>query len=99
MTIKTRVVWVWSATTEEQRQERAAFAAAPVTSDILEELNARASELSNYNNTPTLEIIEDSSNQLHRYIRIREWPDQATAEDWIKYVLSKGAESAVVIEE
>jgi hypothetical protein len=46
-----------------------------------------------------LTVEEDIPNQKVKHIRTRQWPTQEAAEQWVTFVLLKGAESAVVVEE
>lgn len=98
--ITTRVTWVYPTDTNEQTYTLAGLTNGDVTSDLLAELNTKAIELAgNDTATASLEIEEDSANQIQRHIRTRSWPDLETAQAWVTFVLSKGAESAVVVEE
>jgi hypothetical protein len=98
--VTTRVTWVYPTDANEQTYTLAGLTTGDVTSDLLAELNTKAIELAgNDTATASLEIEEDSENQIHRHTRTRSWPDLATAQEWVTFVLSKGAETAVVVEE
>ena len=98
--VTTRVTWVYPTDTNEQTYTLDRLTNGEVTSDLLAELNTKAVELAGGDTaTSSLEIEEDSSNQTHRHTRTRSWPNLAAAQEWVTFVLSKGAESAVVVEE
>jgi hypothetical protein len=102
--VTTRVTWIYPTATVEQRQEIANYVAgyeSNTNSALMDELNAKAIELANGDTTvgSSYDIEEDIANQIHRHTRTRSWPDLATAQEWVTFVLSKGAESAVVVEE
>jgi len=103
--IKTKVVWSYDADTlstekpelinlnlsEEDQADK-------LRSELYNVLNAKATELSGaFDSSSTLEIEFVDGKVAN--IRTRSWPDLATAQEWVTFVLSKGAESAVVVEE
>lgn len=100
MMVKTRVVWAYSIATPEEQQAVDNYTANPDSnSTLLDELNAKARELSGFTfDTAEIEYEVDTVNKVKRGIRTRTWPDRTIAEAWIGFVLSKGAESAVIVE-
>ena len=98
--VKTQVTWVFPTETNEQIYTTAALMSGEAMTDLLAELNTKAIELAAGDTaTSSLDVVEDSANQLYRHTRTRSWPNLAAAQEWVTFVLSKGAESAVVVEE
>jgi hypothetical protein len=96
--VTTRVTWAYS--TAEYTQSVTDELDANNTT-LPEELDAKAVELGHLGGSApgTLTVEEDIPNQKVKHIRTRQWPTQEAAEQWVTFVLLKGAESAVVVEE
>lgn len=92
---KTTVIWAYS--TAEYTQSITDELDVNNTT-LTAELDAKALELGHLGGSVpgTLTVEEDIPNQKVKHIRTREWPTQEAAEQWVTFVLSKGAESAVV---
>jgi hypothetical protein len=104
--ITTKVTWEYSIATQEQKDknlefEQARAAGVAPTSSLYGELQAKSTELTGGagDNITSSEIEKDEAAEVVRHIRTRNWPDLAAAQEWIDFVLAKGAKSAVVVEE
>ena len=106
--VTTRVTWEYSNATQEEKDATLAFEqtlpsvevdAAP-RSILHGELQQKVGELSGevVKDSAILEIEKDEAAELVRHHWTRTWPDLAAAQQWIDFVLSKGAKSAVIVE-
>jgi len=106
--ITTQVTWEYSIATQEQKDAHLAFeqaranpeVAAPANSSVHDELREKSTELTrgaggDISNSE-IEIDEDAEVVQHHYTR--NWPDLASSQEWIAFVLAKGAKSAVIVE-
>ena len=104
--VTTKVTWEYSIATQEQKDVNLAFeqaraAGVAPTSSLYGELQAKSTELTGGagDNITSFEIEKDEAAEVVRHTRTRNWPDLAAAQEWIDFVLAKGAKSAVVVEE
>jgi hypothetical protein len=106
--ITTRVTWEYSIATQEQKDANLAFEQARANPELAtvanasvhDELQEKTTELLGgaEDNTTGLEIEKDEVAEIVRHIRTRNWADLASAQQWIAFVLAKGAKSAVIVE-
>ena len=103
--IATKVTWEYSIATQEQKDANLAFeqaraSNAPVRSMLHDEGDEKITELLSGagDNTAGIEIEKDEAAELVQHHYTRNWPDLASAQQWIAFVLAKGAKSAVIVE-
>ena len=103
--ITTKVTWEYTIATQEEKDANLAFEQArannaAVRSALHDEADEKITELLSGagDNTAGIEIEKDEAAEIvqHHYTRI--WPDLASAQQWIAFVLAKGAKSAVIVE-
>ena len=107
--ITTKVTWEYSIATQEQKDRNLAFEQARASSgvetienvDLYSEVQGKSTELLGEarDNSVNFEIEKDEVAEIVRHTRTRNWPDLASAQQWIAFVLTKGAKSAVIVEE
>jgi hypothetical protein len=106
--VTTKVTWEYSIATQEQKDANLAFeqaranpeAATIANASVHDELQEKSTELlgGTGDNLASLEIETDEDAEVVRHIRTRNWADLASAQQWIAFVLAKGAKSAVIVE-
>jgi len=106
--ITTKVTWEYTIVTQEEKDANLAFEQARASTEVSTvarsslhgELQEKSTELSGEtgDSTAVLEVENDESADIIRHHWTRTWSDLASAQQWIEFVLSKGAKSAVVVE-
>ena len=90
--VKTQVIWEYSV---------AIIDAASDFSEFQNELKQKSIDLGEVglSNLATREIETDEAAGVVRHHWTREWSNPVAAQEWVDFVLAKGAKSAVVVEE
>jgi hypothetical protein len=107
--VTTKVTWQYTNATQEEKDQNLAYEQTLAVStsgdesttrtSLHGELKEKSTEIAGGVNSATVEIERDEAAELIRHHWTRTWPDLAAAEQWIAFVLAKGALSAVVVEE
>jgi hypothetical protein len=89
---KTKVTWEYSIVTQEAGND---------FSEFRNELHQKSIDLDEQSGfqSATREIETDEAAGVVRHHWTRNWSNPISAQEWTVYVLSKGAKSAVVVEE
>lgn len=106
--VTTKVTWEYSIATQEQKDKNLAFEQARANSgtatienvSLYSEVQGKSTELlgEDRDNSVNFEIEKDEAAEVVHHHYTRSWPDLASAQQWIAFVLAKGAKSAVVVE-
>jgi len=91
--VKTQVIWEYSV---------AFIDAASDYSEFQNELKQKIMDLGEgglSNNLVTRDIETDEAAGVVRHHWTREWSNPTAAQEWVDFMLAKGAKSAVVVEE